>query len=161
MTQKTSVLFVCTGNIVRSPLAEHMFFKLARDAGVAGQFLVDSAGTTSYHVGEQPDHRMRQVAAEYGLDYTGRSRLFTRRDFDEFDLIIVMDRSNRSSLERLARGDADLEKIHMLREFDPQGGPNADVPDPYYGGINGFHEAYHLVERSTQNLLQAILDGNV
>ena len=161
MTTKKRVLFVCLGNIVRSPLAENVFYHLARQRGIEDRFEVDSAGTSAFHVGEPPDHRMQQVAAKYGLTYDGRSRQFTRRDFEVFDLIIAMDMSNCNSLYSLARSDEDKNKVHLLREFDPLGKPTDGVPDPYYGGIKGFEKAYHMVERSCVGLLDAIESGQI
>ncbi|HIE58298.1 MAG TPA: low molecular weight phosphotyrosine protein phosphatase [Anaerolineales bacterium] len=151
------ILFVCLGNIVRSPLAENMFRHLAEQAGLADRYEVDSAGTGGWHVGERPDRRMRQVAARHGFRYDGRARQFQRSDFDHFDLIIAMDAQNRADLRRLARSPEDEAKIHTLREFDPHGGPTAPVPDPYYGGIDGFEEVYTIVERSCRALLDALI----
>jgi len=150
------ILFVCLGNIVRSPLAENMFRHLANQAGVGHRYQVDSAGTGGWHVGERPDARMRRVAARRGFKYDGRARQFSPRDFDRFDWIIAMDAGNRRDLERMARTQADRDKIRLLREFDPLGGPRAAVPDPYYGGIRGFEEVYDIVERSCRGLLEAL-----
>jgi protein-tyrosine phosphatase len=157
----TRICFVCLGNIVRSPLGENMFKYLAEQAGVDERYQVDSAGTGSWHVGESPDRRMRQVAAKHGLKYDGRARQFHPRDFNKFDLIIAMDTENRANLRRLGRSPQDTAKIHLMREFDPQAGPNLSVPDPYYGGIDGFEKVYKIVERSCQGLLQALESGQV
>lgn len=156
MSEVTRICFVCLGNIVRSPLAENMFIRLAEEAGVAHKYEVDSAGTSGYHIGEPPDPRMRRVAAGYGLHYDGSARKFNRQDFDRFDLIIAMSPSNREDLFRLGRDLDHQNKIHLLREFDPHGGPDAPVPDPYYGGIQGFEEVYTIVERSCQGLLREL-----
>ena len=156
MSEQTSVLFVCLGNIVRSPLAEHLFIQRASDAGLADAFVVDSAGTAGYHIGDSPDQRMRQVAAEKGLIYDGSARQFSASDFDDFDWIIAMDRSNRENILRLARDDADRAKVHLMRKFDPEASPDAPVPDPYYGGIDGFYQVYEILERATQGLLTHI-----
>lgn len=154
MSRKTRICFVCLGNIIRSPLSEHLFRHLAHQAGAGEYYEVSSAGTSSYHVGEPPDARMRRVAARHGLQYDGRSRQFLRQDFDRLDLVIAMDQENHSDLHRLARNVADKAKIHTLREYDPHGGPRAGVPDPYYGGIDGFEETYAIIERSCQGWLQ-------
>ncbi|RMF50729.1 MAG: low molecular weight phosphotyrosine protein phosphatase [Anaerolineae bacterium] len=151
--KKQRILFVCLGNIVRSPLAENMFRHLAQQAGVQEHYEVDSAGTGSWHVGEPPDPRMVRVAARHGLRYDGRARQFTRQDFERFDLIIAMDGDNRAHLLSKARTAEQADKVHLLREFDPHGGANAPVPDPYYGGQDGFEEVYRIVERSCQGLL--------
>ncbi len=161
MTNPTRICFVCLGNIVRSPLAENMFRYLAKQAGVEDNYEVDSAGTSSYHVGERPDRRMRRVAAEHGFQYDGRSRQFKRSDFAKFDWIIAMDTSNRADLKRLAPTGADQAKVRLMREFDPQGEPNAPVPDPYYGGIDGFEKVYQIVERSCRGLLDALEQGEL
>jgi protein-tyrosine phosphatase len=155
------ILFVCLGNIIRSPLAENLFLHLAHQKGVSDKYAVDSAGTAGYHVGESPDPRMRRVAVEYGLKYDGKARQFSQADFDRFDLIIPMDMSNRSDLLRFARNAQDEEKIFTMRTFDPLGNSTDGVPDPYYGGVDGFHTTYKIVERSCQGLLDALEKGNV
>jgi protein-tyrosine phosphatase len=156
MTEPKRILFVCLGNIVRSPLAENMFLHLADQAGLGEKYMADSAGTGGWHAGEQPDSRMRRVAADHGFEYSGRARQFERRDFDRFDLIVAMDRNNRSDLLGIARSEADRARIRLMREFDPLGGPNADVPDPYYGGIDGFEKVYRIVERACRGLLESL-----
>ncbi len=156
MAEVTRICFVCLGNIIRSPLAENLFRHLAEEAGVDHKYRVDSAGTSSYHVGESPDSRMRRVASRRGMHYKGRARQFTRQDFGNFDLIVAMSPNNRENLLRITPNDEAEMKIRLLREFDPQGGPQADVPDPYYGGVEGFEETYVIVERSCQGLLSAL-----
>ncbi len=138
-----------------------MFRHLAEQAGLGHKYEVDSAGTSGWHVGEEPDRRMRRVAAEHGFRYTGRSRQVTKRDFLEFDWIIAMDASNHADLSRLADSEAARLKIRLMREFDPQGSPNDPVPDPYYGGIDGFEEVFQIVERSCLGLLDALERGNI
>ncbi|NLG70599.1 MAG: low molecular weight phosphotyrosine protein phosphatase [Chloroflexi bacterium] len=155
------ICFVCLGNICRSPLAEHMFNHVANEMGLGDKYQARSAGTAGWHVGEPPDERMRRVAASRGLVYNGSGRQFTRQDFDNYDLIIAMDSDNKRQLMNLARSDADRSKIRLMREFDPQGGPGQAVPDPYYGGINGFEEVYDIVERSVRGLLEALEKGEV
>jgi protein-tyrosine phosphatase len=150
------ICFVCLGNIVRSPLAEHLFLHKARDRGLADQVQADSAGTSGWHVGEAPDARMRQVAARHGLVYDGRARQFRSSDFDHFDWVIAMDTDNQNHLVSLARNQTDRQKIHLLREFDTAGSPKASVPDPYYGGIDGFEEVFRVIERSVEGLLDAL-----
>ncbi len=161
LSEKTRLLFVCLGNIVRSPLAENMFQHLAETAGVFDAYEVDSAGTGGWHVGESPDSRMRRVAEQRGLVYDGRARQFSPSDFARFDWIIAMDQENRANLRALARSQADQDKIRLMREFDPLGGPNAEVPDPYYGGIRGFEEVYDIVERACKGLLETLEQGKV
>ncbi len=152
------ICFVCQGNIIRSPLAKNLFTRLALQAGVAERFSVDSAGTSGWHVGERPDPRMLRVAARHGLEYDGRSRQFQRSDFDRFDLIVAMDTENRLDLLSLASSPQQVAKIHLLREYDPLGGTNFSVPDPYYGRADVFEEVYQVIERSVQGLLSALKD---
>lgn len=153
--------FVCLGNIVRSPLAEALFYQQAVQAGVVDQFEADSAGTGAWHVGEAPDGRMRRVAARHGLIYDHRARQFKFQDLDRFDLILAMDRDNRADLLTLARTPEQRNKIRLLREFDSQGGAQASVPDPYYGGLDGFEEVYLMVERSVEGLLASLINQQV
>lgn len=150
------IIFVCQGNIIRSPLAEHTFRRLAQDLGGLEKYKLDSAGTSAYHVGEPPDRRMRQVAKEKGFQYTGKARQFKKDEFDQHDLIIAMDRSNLSILNTWALSQEDQKKIHLMREFDPQGSAGDDVPDPYYGGLDGFEKTFEIVSRSCQGLLEAL-----
>lgn len=159
--EPTRVLFVCLGNIVRSPLGENLFRDLAEKAGRGEAYVVDSAGTASYHSGDSPDARMRQVAAENGLVYDGAARQFTATDFEAFDLIIAMDTSNRDNILRMARHQGDKDKVRLMRDFDPQAAPESSVPDPYYGGINGFYEVYEIVKRATQGLFAALETGEL
>ncbi|MBU1662043.1 MAG: low molecular weight phosphotyrosine protein phosphatase [Chloroflexi bacterium] len=161
MSKIIRICFVCLGNIVRSPLAENMFRYLAEQAGAAHKYELDSAGTSDWHIGEQPDSRMRRVAARHGFRYDGRSRQFEHRDFDNFDLIIAMDASNQSDLLRMAKTSEHRAKLRLMREFDPYGGPSDPVPDPYYGGIDGFEDVFAIVKRSCQGLLTALEDGTV
>lgn len=150
------ICFVCLGNIVRSPLAENLFRHLANEREIEGEYEVDSAGTSAFHVGEVPDGRMRSVARERGLFYSGKARQFTKNDFDDFDLILAMDQENKEVLSSLAVTDQQRQKIRLLREFDPRADGELDVPDPYYGGLEGFHNVYDLVERSVLGLLEAL-----
>ena len=150
------ICFVCQGNIIRSPLAENMFRFLVEERDLAGKYQLDSAGTSAYHIGESPDRRMRQVAAEHGFEYSGQARQFRRGDLDEFDLILVMDGNNHRILHSMAQDSSQTSKIKMMREFDPQGGPDLDVPDPYYGGLEGFEVTFQIVNRSCEGLLEAL-----
>ncbi|MEJ2485900.1 MAG: low molecular weight phosphotyrosine protein phosphatase [Anaerolineales bacterium] len=161
MNDKTRILFVCLGNIIRSPLAEHMFAHLAEKAGVADKYFVDSAGTSAYHIGEQPDSRMRRVAAQNGLQYDGRAKQFQEDDYDRFDFIIPQDQDNLRNLRWLARGPADEAKLFTMRTFDPLGSSNEGVPDPYYGGADGFQTTFEIVRRSCQGLLDALEKGEL
>jgi protein-tyrosine phosphatase len=161
MTAQIKICFVCLGNIVRSPLAKNLFQCLVEEAGLEGKYYADSAGTSAYHIGETPDRRMRQVAAKHGFEYSGRARQFSPKDLQDFDLIIAMDNNNRRNLLRMS-GHGDIsKKIYLMRTFDPQGFPQDPVPDPYYGGIEGFENVYQIVLRSCKGLLEALENGEV
>ncbi|MFC2025984.1 low molecular weight protein-tyrosine-phosphatase [Chloroflexota bacterium] len=161
MTSKKRICFVCLGNIVRSPLAEHMFLRRAEDLGVEKNYEVASAGTSAWHVGESPDPRMRRVAASRGWNYDGKSQKFKSSDFSLFDIIIAMDLENKEDLLKMRRSTSRATKILLLREFDPLVGSNLAVPDPYYGGIHGFEETYMIIERSIIGLMDALESGEV
>ena len=151
----TRVLFVCLGNICRSPLAEGVFRHLATTRGVDGSFTVDSAGTSGYHAGECPDPRMLAVAAEHDVALEGPSRRVVKADFERFDHLVCMDADNREAL--LAMG-APAARVRLLLTALP-GGEEHDVPDPYYGGDDGFHEVYRLVFIACAALLDELLAG--
>jgi protein-tyrosine phosphatase len=155
------ICFVCLGNIVRSPLAENLFRELTVRKGVEAKYLAASAGTAGYHVGESPDRRMRAVAAQRGLAYDGRGRQFKREDFSNFDLILAMDIENKRDLDYLARSEEHRQKIRLFREFDPKGGNDSSVPDPYYGSIADFEAVYEIIERSCQALLDSLDRGEI
>jgi protein-tyrosine phosphatase len=148
------VLFVCSGNICRSPLAEAMFKALAREAGVGSRFVVDSAGTHGLHEGDQADPRTRRVGRKHGLDVDSIARPVTDADFDEFDLIIAMDRGHRRELMSRA-GSGRRAAIRLMREFDSDA-RDQDVPDPYYGGEAGFDSMYSILEPACRGLLQSL-----
>lgn len=157
-SRPVSVLFVCLGNICRSPLAEGVFTSLLEQEGMADRFRVDSAGTGSWHVGEPPDRRAAAVARRHGIRLTGRARRTAAEDLDAFDWVIAMDTSNLRALERLGDGGATA-RLHLLREFEPEGdGEDLDVPDPYYGGDDGFQRVYEMIERCCRGLLDHIRD---
>lgn len=156
MRDPIRICFVCLGNIVRSPLAENLFAQLTQQKGVAENYVVDSAGTGGWHIGEPPDPRISRVAARHGITLRGQARQFRRDDFERYDLIIVMDRDIHDSLFKMAPSEKARAKITMLREYDPLGTPRADVPDPYYGGLGGFEEVYQIVERSCRGLLVSL-----
>lgn len=161
MSSVQRLCFVCLGNIVRSPLAENMFIQLAEQAGTADHYEVDSAGTSAWHVGESPDSRMRRVAARNGLKYGGRSRQFQYSDLEYYDLVLAMDLDNQKDLTSMVSTPEQASKIHMLREYEPNGGSNLSVPDPYYSGRHAFDEVYTIVERSVQGLLEYLEQGEL
>ena len=151
----TRVLFVCLGNICRSPLAEGAFRHHVESSGLADRFEIDSAGTAGYHAGEKPDSRSAAVARKNGIDINGqRARRVIRRDFDDFDEILAMDRSNLRDLERMAGAGAHA-RIGLLLEEAPQL-EVLEVPDPYYGGRDGFDHVWQLVDTATAALLRRI-----
>lgn len=152
---RVSVLFVCTGNICRSPTAEAVFRKLVEDAGMGQRILADSAGTHGYHVGEPPDPRAQAAGAARGYDLSGlRARKIERADFDRFDLIVAMDQDHQAILSRVApppgRGRLRLmmSYSHRFRE--------RDVPDPYYGGSQDFERVLDMLEDATRGLLDSL-----
>jgi protein-tyrosine phosphatase len=154
--EKIRICFVCLGNIVRSPLAENLFRYHANTRGLNQQYEVESAGTSDWHVGESPDNRMAKIAARRGVNINGSARQFRNADFERFDLIIPMDYNNRTFLIKMTNRPEDENKIHLLREFDPEVDTNLEVPDPYYGGISGFEEVYDIIERSVMGLLDTL-----
>ncbi len=149
------ILFVCMGNICRSPLAEGLFLHLARARGLADRFEVDSCGTGDWHVGRSPDPRSQAVADKYGIPLACRARqVDPTEDFDTYDLILAMDRSNLRDLYDLA-ADEHHDKIRLIREWDPEAAHEEapEVPDPYYGGPRGFEDMYAMLRRSCERLL--------
>ncbi len=151
------VLFVCLGNICRSPLAEGLFREKVQARGLDHVFHIDSSGTGDYHIGELPDPRTRANAEENGLELTSRARQFHRGDYDEFTYIIPMDSSNRSNIHQLDPDGRYREKVILMRYFDPHD-PEADVPDPYFGGKDGFQNVFTILDRSTENLLDWLIN---
>jgi protein-tyrosine phosphatase len=154
----TRILFVCLGNICRSPSAEGVMRRLVERAGLRGEIELDSAGTGGWHVGEPPDPRARAAARARGIVLDGAARQVTPEDFERFDLIVAMDRSNVDNLEQIAPNGPACEKIRLLRKFDPDsaGRSDLDVPDPYYEGAQGFEVVLDLVEAACEGLLAHI-----
>jgi len=151
------VLFVCMGNICRSPMAEGVFKRRVSEAGLSGQIASDSAGTHDYHTGEPPDARAQRAAARRGYDISDlRGRQITRRDFGDFDYILAMDETNLRLLARLCPPEQ-AHKLKLFMEFhvDPA---TREVPDPYYGGIQGFETVLDMVEAAAQGLLSHLQD---
>lgn len=146
------VLFICLGNICRSPTAEGVLRALAAREAPDLPIEVDSAGTAGYHVGEPPDPRMREAAARRGYDLSAlRARVVESGDFERFDLILAMDEDNLRVLRRRAPVHTH-ERLRLFLEFDPQA-QSSEVPDPYYGGAKGFEEVLDLVESAARGLL--------
>ena len=156
MAHPTRILFVCLGNICRSPLAESVFLHLARERGVEYRFEVESAGTSGYHAGSPPDSRSVSTARARGVQVEGRSRPITPEDVRSFDYVIAMDAENLSEVRALVARRGGATRVHRLREWDPSP-TDPDVPDPYYGGERGFEDVHDIVERSCAVLLEYLL----
>ena len=160
-----SVLFVCLGNICRSPLAEGICRHLAKEQGLIGQdhaqdrLVIDSCGTGDWHIGAPPHIESQNVAFRHGISLDGiHARQLLLADFQRFDFIIAMDQQNLMAIQEIARQQRRLsetdQQIKLLRDFDPNG--SGDVPDPYYGGIDDFAETFEIIYRSTVVLLQTL-----
>ncbi len=150
---KFGVLFVCTGNICRSPTAEAIFRKLATDAGMA--VTADSAGTHGYHVGEPPDPRAQKAAAKRGYDLSAlRARTIEGADFRRFDLILAMDQEHHAILSRIAGSSAE-HKLKLMMSYARRF-KERDVPDPYYGGPQGFERMLDMLEDAAKGLLESL-----
>ena len=162
------VCFVCLGNICRSPTAEAVMTTLVDDAALTGHVGVDSAGTAGWHEGDPPDHRTVEAAARRGIEMSHlRGRQFRRADFDRFDLVLAMDHDNRRDLLRLAgAGAGSSDRVRLLREFDPLSaggdplGFDLAVPDPYYGGADGFDLVLDLVDAACRGLLAHLREAH-
>ncbi len=149
------VLFVCMGNICRSPSAEGVFRHKVEEAGLDDAIHIDSAGTHAYHVGEPPDPRATEAARRRGIDLTAlRARKARARDFDEFDYVLAMDRDNLRMLEAL-RDSSDSAQLHLFLDF-ARSFRESEVPDPYYGGDQGFEHVLDLIEDASEGLLDHI-----
>jgi protein-tyrosine phosphatase len=152
------ILFVCMGNICRSPTAEGVMRRLVEDAGLTDRVDVESAGTGGWHAGEPPDERATIAARRRGVRLEGAARQIRAADFRDFDLLIAMDRANLGELLAAAPDEDAAEKVRLLREFDPMsaGAPDLDVPDPYYGGDRGFETVLDMVEAACRGLLDEL-----
>jgi len=151
--------FVCLGNICRSPTAEGVFQHLVNERDLQPYFEVDSAGTSAYHVGESANSKSQQTAKQHGITLHSKARQFESFDLDYFDLVLAMDQENLTNIKRMNNGNMENVEIGMLRDFDPEPG-DGEVPDPYYGGIQGFENVFQIVKRSCVNLLHR-LESNI
>jgi protein-tyrosine phosphatase len=157
MSRPVRVLFVCLGNICRSPLAEGVFRDKVRAAGLSDRIEIDSAGTGGWHVGEPPDRRMIATARGHGVDLSAqRARQFVDTDLADSDHILAMDKSNLHDILYLDEGQDFGQRVTLFRQWDPEPG-TYEVPDPYYGGPEGFEEVYRMVDRTAENLLQGLV----
>jgi protein-tyrosine phosphatase len=150
------LLFICMGNICRSPTAEAVMRGLVVQEGLADQIEIDSAGTGSWHVGHPPDRRSTAAARARGIVMEGAARQVTVADFEDYDLLLAADADNVAGLRALAPDDAAAAKIHLLREYDPAADGDLAVPDPYYGGPDGFEHVIDLVEAACRGLLETL-----
>jgi protein-tyrosine phosphatase len=150
------VCFVCTGNICRSPMAESVFRARTAEAGLDGLVEIDSAGTGGWHEGDGADPRTVSVLEEHGYDGTHTARQFQPSWFSRLDLVIALDAGHLKALRRLAPTPQDAEKVRLLRSYDPAAGDDLDVPDPYYGGLDGFEECLETVEAASEGLLAEV-----
>lgn len=147
------ILLVCLGNICRSPTVEAALHEALADAGLDGRVEVDSAGTGDWHIGQPPDRRMTAAAAEVGLRLFGQARVIQREDFDRYDLILVMDRQNLRDVQALAPSPDVRAKVRLFREFDPSA-DGLEVPDPYYGGADGFRRVVTIARDGARSLVR-------
>ncbi|MFF7752205.1 low molecular weight protein-tyrosine-phosphatase [Streptomyces sp. NPDC007971] len=150
------VCFVCTGNICRSPMAESVFRARVEEAGLDGRVEIDSAGTGGWHEGEAADPRTVSVLEEHGYGTDHTARRFEASRFARLDLVIALDAGHLKALRRLAPTEEDAHKVRLLRSYDPAAGDDLDVPDPYYGGRDGFEECLEMVEAASTGLLAAV-----
>jgi protein-tyrosine phosphatase len=148
------ILFVCMGNICRSPTAEGVMRRLVEDAGL--DIEIDSAGTGAWHAGEPPDRRATLAARSRGITLEGAARQVTADDFRRFDLLIALDRANLRELLAVAPDEEAAEKVRLLREFDPGAGGDLDVPDPYYGADRGFETVLDMVVAACRGLIDEL-----
>jgi low molecular weight protein-tyrosine phosphatase len=149
------IMFVCTGNICRSPTAEGVFRKLVAEAGLADRVTIASAGTQGYHEGEPPDERSQAAALNRAVDISAqRARKVRRADFQDFDLILAMDRSHYRALRGMAPPSA-AERVRLFLDYAPDLGLK-DVPDPYYGGPDGFEDVLDMIETAAEALLEDV-----
>lgn len=155
---KRKILFVCLGNIYRSPAAEGVLKAAAERKGLSDKIAVDSAGTYGGHAGQLPDSRMRSAAARRGYDLTHRARQITEEDFIDFDMIVVMDDMNYESVSRLAPERRYLDKLYRFAEFCGRHPQWSHVPDPYYEGREGFELVLDLLEDGCEGILEKIAD---
>lgn len=149
------IVFVCLGNICRSPTAEGIFQHLVNERGLQSYFYIDSAGTSAYHIGEPANSKSRQTAEQHGIELNSRARKFESEDLKEFDMIVAMDNENRENILALDNSGEFEDKLVMLRDYDPKPG-DGEVPDPYFGGMDGFQNVFDIVKRSCKNLLDEL-----
>lgn len=153
------IVFVCLGNICRSPTAEGVMQHLVNQRSLQPYFYIDSAGTSAYHIGEPANSKSQKTANGHGITLKSRARRFETYDLEEFDMILAMDKENYENLQRMDENGLHSDKIKMFREYDPKPEGN-EVPDPYFGGIDGFQHVFEIVLRTCENLLDE-LQGHI
>ena len=159
---KKKILFVCLGNICRSPAAEGIMKHIVKEEGREDDFYIDSAGIGPWHVGELPDSRMRRHGSAHGYTFNSRARQICRQDFKDFDQIVVMDHDNYRAVSSLAPSEKDMEKVVRMADFLRHHPEATTVPDPYYGGDKGFELVIELLEDACRELyLQQVGDDHI
>ena len=153
--ESINLLFVCLGNICRSPAAEGILKKMIKNEGLDDKVFVDSAGTSNWNDGKSPDERMRAHGSKRGYDFTGEARTIRSSDFDNFDYILVMDNNNYNNVKKLAKSKEDVSKIHKMTDFSTNKTTD-HVPYPYYGGDDGFELVMDLLEDACTGLLNEV-----
>ncbi|KOU52462.1 low molecular weight protein-tyrosine-phosphatase [Streptomyces sp. WM6378] len=156
MATPYSVCFVCTGNICRSPIAESVFRAQVARAGLTGLVSVESAGTGGWHEGDPADPRTVSVLDEHGYETSHTARQFHASWFSRLDLVIALDEGHLRELRRLAPTRAEATKVRLLRSYDPNAAGDLEVPDPYYGGREGFEDCLEMAEAASEGLLDAV-----
>jgi protein-tyrosine phosphatase len=152
----TRLCFVCLGNVCRSPTAQAVFEKLAAEQGRAGEFECDSRGVGVRPGNEEPDPRAQRAANKHGVSLTGRSTPFLAEDFDGFDLVLAMDEAVAESLRAMCRDGEERSRVRLLRSYAPPPNQGADIPDPWFGGEDGFDRAFDLCRYSCRGLLESL-----
>ena len=157
---KHTVLFICLGNICRSPAAEGIMKSLVEKEGMSDDFFIDSAAIGSWHIGQLPDSRMRKCGAEHGSRFASHARQFQKSDFQHFDLIVVMDNENYRAITSMASSQADKDKVVRIADYLTHHREYTTVPDPYYGDYSDFELVIELLEDACQGLLDSIKEQN-
>ena len=155
MKKKVNVLFVCLGNICRSPLAEAIFKHKIKEKGLDDLIVSDSCGTSNYHIGSQPDPRTIANATKNGIVINHCGRQFSEDDFEKFDFILAMDNSNYRNILNLPGSERFRDKVSLMREFDPL--EKGEVPDPYFGGEEGFQHVFEILNRTLENFINYLI----